>query len=77
MRELQRCFEQAQARAEAAEGQARELLAANAGLQARGQEEYASRQATAARVADLEVCPSQGQSPQAPGSWKQPSCCCT
>ena len=43
-------------RAEAAEGRTRELLAGNAELQARAQEEYASRQAVTARLADLEVC---------------------
>ena len=55
MQELQRCFQEAQTRAEAAEGQARSLLAANAELQGKTQEEYTSRQVAAARIAELEV----------------------
>ena len=55
MQQLQRCFQEAQAKAEAAEARTRELLAANADLQAQAQEGYASRQAAAARIADLEV----------------------
>ena len=55
MRELERCFQEAQGRVQTAEGQARSLLAANAELQDKTKEEYAIRQAAAARVADLEV----------------------
>ena len=63
--QLQRCFQEAQAQAEAAQQQNRQLLAANAELQARAEESYVQGQAAAAQIAGLQVTalnafPSQG-----------------
>ena len=54
--QLQRCFQEAQAQAEAAQQHNRQLLAANAELQARVEEGYVKGQAAAAQIADLQVC---------------------
>ena len=53
--QLQRCFQEAQAQAEAAQQQNRQLLAANADLQARAEESYVQGQAAAAQIAGLQA----------------------
>ena len=55
VQDLQQCFQEAQARAEAAQQQNRQLLAANAQLQAAAEESYVKGQASAAQIADLQA----------------------